>query len=1130
MDWIGSFSLFSKKALFGGLLAVVTFAEAATSGLWGVNGELWDNTYPSNSISSRIADASHAGYQGGDVPIPFYPVSIVATNFGAIPNDGIDDSAALQAAIDACPTNGVAIFLPEGVYNVTNTVFINKPNIVLRGSGPAKTVIEALNGISAIKLDGDTTKQGLSMVNGFLRGDTEISNVALANQAQVGDLIYMQLSLSKYDGAAFSNLVEQCIGGVQIPQFSGNVSCKMYAKVVGVAGKVVSFDRPLEYSFQGGTKKWGLGIMRPVMHDAGVEDLTVTFDPDYPYAKHFNGTAPGPDYEEDVTTDGIYLQACVNCWVRNVEVREACSAISMYGENVQCTVSDVTLVAERMSQSEFPLQSGLDYDYAMQFDTPLESNYWDVRAHAAVALTGSHMLAERIRLNYAGLHDLTINSTVNSVFSDVKGFDISLDHHRQNGSRNLYTQIDVGLGRKFWLSSGLNSAGIQCGAWETFWNIDSALEQDFPSYAATGNAFCRGYINLVGIHALADPVTDASPRWFEADIGPGELDQPNLYEAMRVKRFSENGWDAFPPTAVASADTFQGTDSLTVNFTGDSSSDNIGIVSALWNFGDGCTSWETNAQHTYTESGVYTASLTVRDARNLRDTQEITITVLESDGLYDLNYRLAGSAELENHALGTGHALVGATNQVVAEGGAGIVVIAVPGSGCRFAGWSDGVRTAVRIDTNVLQSLELTAYFMEGTAPSGSGPTDLSLGSNTVEENAANGTLAGTFTATDPDAGETFVYQLTDDAGGRFAIDASSGELTVADADSIVYASNTTHSITVLVLDSTSEFYSESFTIQVLRAGAPPPVYAPLELLVNGSFESGSANFVFTGNAGNIALAPSMAGQWAVRESGEDTNMDLADASGVVSGQDGNVSMMFQIASKRGIVQVVDVSDIVVSGLQINFSAVFAAPGREGMTSSDMACYQVVGFNDFTGLTVDLGGTYAFTSGTYDNLVAKRTIADAELSGNAYTIFSNSVTPAVDYNYLAVLAGGLASANNNNSEFVGVDAVQLILMQIAEDSDGDGLTDAQEIALGTDPGDPESVFGFSGSAPLPMSGKIELFWPSATGVLYRVWQSPDMAGWTVIRDWAIGLTPPEDAFEFDLTPSNSYFKIEADIQ
>ncbi|VGO18690.1 hypothetical protein SCARR_00743 [Pontiella sulfatireligans] len=100
---------------------------------------------------------------------------------------------------------------------------------------------------------------------------------------------------------------------------------------------------------------------------------------------------------------------------------------------------------------------------------------------------------------------------------------------------------------------------------------------------------------------------------------------------------------------------------------------------------------------------------------------------------------------------------------------------------------------------------------------------------------------------------------------------------------------------------------------------------------------------------------------------------------------------------------------------------------------------------------------------------------------------------------------------------------------VVEDTDGDGLTDEQETALGTDPYDPASMFSITGNTPLPGIGKIEIIWPSATGVLYRIWESPDLSSWSVARDWATGLTPPEDALEFDLSPSNGFFKVETDI-
>jgi hypothetical protein len=36
--------------------------------------------------------------------------------------------------------------------------------------------------------------------------------------------------------------------------------------------------------------------------------------------------------------------------------------------------------------------------------------------------------------------------------------------------------------------------------------------------------------------------------------------------------------------------------------------------------------------------------------------------------------------------------------------------------------------------------------------------------------------------------------------------------------------------------------------------------------------------------------------------------------------------------------------------------------------------------------------------------------------------------------------------------------------------------------------------------------------------------------WTVTRDWTNAAAVPEDALELDLTPSNGFFRVEADIQ
>ena len=58
-----------------------------------------------------------------------------------------------------------------------------------------------------------------------------------------------------------------------------------------------------------------------------------------------------------------------------------------------------------------------------------------------------------------------------------------------------------------------------------------------------------------------------------------------------------------------------------------------------------------------------------------------------------------------------------------------------------------------------------------------------------VPEDAVNGTVIGSLSAIDPDSGETITYSLIDDAGGRFTINGSNGQITLANASLIDFES-----------------------------------------------------------------------------------------------------------------------------------------------------------------------------------------------------------------------------------------------------------------------------------------------------------------------------------------------------
>ena len=84
--------------------------------------------------------------------------------------------------------------------------------------------------------------------------------------------------------------------------------------------------------------------------------------------------------------------------------------------------------------------------------------------------------------------------------------------------------------------------------------------------------------------------------------------------------------DTTPP--VANAGQNQTVDvGVTVNFSASSSTDNMGVVSYSWDFGDGASGTGTATIHAYSNPGKYTVALTVEDVAGNRDTSSITVTV-----------------------------------------------------------------------------------------------------------------------------------------------------------------------------------------------------------------------------------------------------------------------------------------------------------------------------------------------------------------------------------------------------------------------------------------------------------------------------------------------------------------------
>ena len=153
----------------------------------------------------------------------------------------------------------------------------------------------------------------------------------------------------------------------------------------------------------------------------------------------------------------------------------------------------------------------------------------------------------------------------------------------------------------------------------------------------------------------------------------------------------------------------------------------------------------------------------------------------------------------------------------VADINAGHLVFTPGGSGTPYASFTfqvqdDGGTANGGVDLD--QSPNAFSFDVTAASP----PTDIvQLTSLEVFEYAnnvvTNGTVVGQVMGVDPDS-TTLTYSLTNDAGGRFAID-NSGTITVADKYFLDYEQNPAHLVTVRVTDPEGQFLDKDFAVTV---------------------------------------------------------------------------------------------------------------------------------------------------------------------------------------------------------------------------------------------------------------------------------------------------------------------------
>jgi uncharacterized delta-60 repeat protein len=251
-------------------------------------------------------------------------------------------------------------------------------------------------------------------------------------------------------------------------------------------------------------------------------------------------------------------------------------------------------------------------------------------------------------------------------------------------------------------------------------------------------------------------------------------------------------------------------------------------------------------------------------------------------------------------------------------------------------------------------------------------PNDIS-GVLTIAENSSNGTVVGTVAAQDVDAGDAFTYSLIDNANGRFAINSSTGQVTVANGSLLDFETNVSHDITVRVTDTASEYIDKVMTVAVtdvapttiLDGSASPSFGIVLEgasnpsgvmvssLIVDGSITStdGVAVEAIAITALNTSL-----GTWQYSLDGGGNWLSIQ--SDLINNTTNQLALLLGPTAQLRLVPYGDltgsISDAITfyawsqsTGSEGNYVVISATgPGTAFSSVSDTAAIQVTGVND----------------------------------------------------------------------------------------------------------------------------------------------------------------------------------------
>ena len=515
--------------------------------------------------ATPLPDFSYAGYGFGLATIPDEAGTIVdVTAYGAVPDDGLDDSKAVLRALDAANAvqGRVTLRFPKGRTQITEVLRITRSDIILDGAGagaggselwfprPLKLIdkshdydelraylvrekkqqVEPEHNIDYLfteyswaggmilvapeKARPVSYDGALDVRDGVLAKGTagkqfdRVLTVDDAAKLRVGDVVQLQWYAA--DGPD-SKILKSLYGDTDLPIGSHHWTSPnrpvvvQSTRVAAIRGKRVTLGDPLLHDVRADQP----AVVAAWRHlaNVGIQNLRLQFP-----------EAPSFGHHLEQGYNGIYMTGVFDGWIRNLVIDRSDSGI-LTDNAASLTIANVTTTGDR-------------------------------RAHYSVHVGAVHnVLVKDLKVENPVIHPLSVNTrSTRSVFlrSEVMQGAI-IDQHSGSNHQNLFDQIAMHIDPKqakgewayqLWVGGGAPYWKPGHGLYNTLWNARLVMPETVPADATvTISSGLEGPgERIVGLHANRAIAIRYTPAPYIEATGQAVGAAPSLYDWQLARR------------------------------------------------------------------------------------------------------------------------------------------------------------------------------------------------------------------------------------------------------------------------------------------------------------------------------------------------------------------------------------------------------------------------------------------------------------------------------------------------------------------------------------------------------------------------------------------------------------------